>query len=72
MEDSLWRCPSLPAPEHALHAGNPEDLDNLKPGIAIALQVLRDGYGEILAIEPVQVVPDCIVVPAGPVLESTP
>jgi hypothetical protein len=64
--------PLLPAPEHALHTGNPEDLGYRETGIAITLQVFSSGYREILAIKPVQMVPYRIVISAGFTLESTP
>jgi hypothetical protein len=63
---------SLPAPEYTLHTGNPEDLGNRETGIAITLQVFGNGYREILAIKPCQMVPYRIVISAGVMLESTP
>ena len=63
---------SLPAPEYPLHTGNPEDLGNRETGIAITLQVFSNGYREILAIKPCQMVLYFVIIPPGSALESTP
>jgi hypothetical protein len=62
----------LPAPEYTLHTGHPEYLRNGETGIAIALQMSGDCYREILAIKPVQMIDNLMLISPGVALESTP